>query len=308
MKRNRIFLLIIIFFSFFFLVKSAFSYTYKIAVVNSKDIKSYRNALSGFKEICIDSRYSHYYLEGKGKEGIVFALQEEKPDLIVAIGSSALEALKGKIKDIPIVFCMVLNPGVLFEEGHIENIFGVSMNVSPASQIITLKEIFPRVKRIGVVYNPAQTEYLISEAREVCNQEGLELICSMVYSQGETINAIKNLENKIDALWIVPDTTVVMPFSVKYMLLFSFRNKIPLFGLSDTYVKRGVLLAVSFDTTDMGRQAGELALQILKKENNENHSLIFARALKLFLNLKTAKIMGFNIPEEMKERVDKIYR
>ncbi len=276
--------------------------------MRSKDIKSYQNALRGFREICIDSQYSYYHLEDKRKEGIIFALQKEKHDLILAMGSSALEALKGKIKDTPIVFCMVLNPGVLFEEGDIENIFGVSMNVSPASQIISLKEIFPRVKRIGVVYNPIQTEYLISEAREVCKQEGLELICSEVSHQEETVNAIKNLEDKIDAIWMVSDTTVVMPFSIKYMLLFSFRNKIPLFGLSDKYVKRGVLLAASFDTTDMGRQAGELALQILKKENNENPSLIFARALKLFLNLKTAKIMGLNIPEEMKERADKIYR
>ncbi len=130
----------------------------------------------------------------------------------------------------------------------------------------------------------------------------------MVYNREETVNAIKDLEGKIDAIWMVPDTTVVMPFSIKYMLLFSFRNKIPLFGLSDKYVKRGALLAVSFDATDMGRQAGELALQILKKENDENSSLIFARALKLFLNLKTAKIMGLKIPEEMKERADKIYR
>ncbi|MCK4533636.1 hypothetical protein KAU39_07580 [bacterium] len=155
MKKNIIFLSIIIFFSFFFSVKSIFPYTYKIAVVKSKDIKSYQNALSGFKEICIDSRYSHYYLEDKRKERIIFALQDEKPDLILAIDSSALEALKGKIKDIPIVFCMVLNPDVLFKEGDMENISGVSMNVAPASQIITLKEIFPLVKRIGVVYNPA---------------------------------------------------------------------------------------------------------------------------------------------------------
>ena len=78
MKRNRIFLLIIIFFPLFFLVKSAFSYTYKIAIVSSKDIKSYQNALSGFRGSCIDSHYSYYYLGDKRKEGIIFALQDEK--------------------------------------------------------------------------------------------------------------------------------------------------------------------------------------------------------------------------------------
>lgn len=301
-------MLIGIVFSFLFLITPVFSYNYKVAVVTGKNIKPYQNALKGFKKICINSHYSYHYLKNKRKEEIIIALKYEKPDLILAIGSSALEIVESKIKDIPIVFCMVLNPDVMFKDDAVENISGVSMNVSPEAQIMTLKEIFPKIKRIGAVYNPEQTEYLISETKKVCNREGLEFITSAVYSQEEIINAVKKLEDKIDVFWMVPDTTTITPLSVKYMLLFSFRNEIPLLGISDKYVKKGALLALSFDAIDIGRQAGELALRILKEKNPKSSFLIFARALKLFINLKTAKTMGLDIPEEMKERADKIYR
>lgn len=294
--------------SLLFLTAPIFPYTYRIAVVTRKDIIPYQKVLKGFKKIYIHHCDCHY-LEDKSEKEIIALLKYKKPDLILAIGSSALEMLEDKIKNIPIVYCMVLNPHTILGEKDVGNITGISMNLSPETQILILKQIAPQVKRIGVVYNPSQTGYLILEAQKVCKRIGVNLIATSVNSQGKTINAVKELESKIDALWMIPDTTTITPVSVRYMLLFSFRNKIPLLGISDKYVKRGALVALSFDTEDIGRQTAELAFQVLRKKGDvEQIPFIFARAIKLFLNLKTAKAISLDIPPAILERADEIYR
>jgi transcription initiation factor TFIID TATA-box-binding protein len=79
------------------------------------------------------------------------------------------------------------------------------------------------------------------------------------------------------------------------MLLFAFRNRIPVIGISDKYVKSGVLLALSFDSEDIGRQAGELANRILSGEDVKKFSLIKPRMVKLSINLNTAEKIGIKI-------------
>ena len=73
---------------------------------------------------------SIYDLKGKMKVGqkIVRKVKKEKPDIILAIGVLASTVAKEKIKDIPIVFCMIIN----HERFHLSapNITGISTEVA----------------------------------------------------------------------------------------------------------------------------------------------------------------------------------
>ncbi len=65
--------------------------------------------------------------------------------------------------------------------------------------------------------------------------------------------ALANLPNAVDVILAIPDTTVYTQQASKALLLFSFRNRIPLIGLTEAWVKAGALYALEWDYEELGR-------------------------------------------------------
>src|SRR3989441_13041639 len=93
---------------------------------------------------------------------------------------------------------------------------------------------------------------------------GLNLFARKVESPKDLPDALDSLNNRADVLWGVADQIVLNPQTVKPILLFSLRNRIPFVGLSATWVKAGALYALDRDYDDIGRQLGEMAGKILQ--------------------------------------------
>jgi putative ABC transport system substrate-binding protein len=87
--------------------------------------------------------------------------------------------------------------------------------------------------------------------------------------------------------------------SLQYVFLFAFQNNLPLIGLSEHFVKMGALFAVGPDYEDVGRQSGELASRILSGEQPEDMTYVSPRRVLLSLNLRTAEIIGIEVPEHI---------
>src|SRR2546425_8044938 len=93
---------------------------------------------------------------------------------------------------------------------------------------------------------------------------GLTLLARKAHSPKDLPDALASLNNRADGLWGVADQIVLNPQTVKPILLFSLRNRIPFVGLSATWVKAGALYALDRDYDDIGRQLGEAAVKILR--------------------------------------------
>ncbi len=114
-------------------------------------------------------------------------------------------------------------------------------------------------------------------------------------------------EEGIDALWILPDDTILAPEVVQYMLLFSYRHKVPLLGLSERHAQMGALLSLSFASSeDIGRQAGELANSILEGKTAGEIPYTTARLVKLIVNLRAAQKLGIEIPKSIIAMADNL--
>lgn len=298
--------LIFIFSFIFFPLLSDVSLTAEIAVIKTRDIEPYQVALAGFKGV-LNVSIVEYNMDGdmdKGHE-IAKEINANAPDLILAIGTKAAIVAHQDIKNIPMVFVMVSRPEVY---GLInDNITGVSLNISSYDQFKVLKSLFPGIKRIGVIYNPKITGKTVAAAAEDARRLDLELIAQGVHSGGDIPKAVRRLEGSIDALWMTMDETIVESYALKHIMLFTLRNKVPFMGLSIRFVQEGALFALSCDYQDLGRQAGELANQILGGKSPRNLSIISPRKKMLVLNLKTAKIIGVNFPSEVTANAAKIY-
>lgn len=267
----------------------------RVVAVQSIMIKPYEEALRGFKSVCDATVKETVVSELEGID-VVKELRRARPDMILAVGMGALSKVK-KIKDIPIVYLMVPNPQSIISDG--ENMTGVSMNIPPEKQLFELQNVLPYVKRVGLLYDPVRTGHFVNKARVAARAKGIELVTEEVHRSKDVPSLVNAMRGRIDAFWMLPDTIVVTPETVEFLLLFSLENKIPLFTFSAKYVERGALMSLDVDAFDSGRQAGEMANKVLSGTDVEKVLRTDARKAVLSINLKTAEKLGITISDEI---------
>src|SRR5690606_6773349 len=226
----------------------------------SYDFEPYDAALSGFVSAC-DSRISEYNLRGQagGSRDLVREIRQGNPDLIVAIGVLAAEFAKQQFDDVTVLYVMVPNPAAYGLTG--ENIAGISLDIPIERQLSVYRDLVSDMKALGAIYDPQKSADFVEEATAVAERNGLVLHTRQVASRKEVPAALRALlrEEDIDALWMIPDETVVTPESFKFLLLTSFEHDLPFLAASDIFVKVGALASLMPDYQDVGRQGCELA-------------------------------------------------
>lgn len=274
-----------------------------VAVVMSADVDAYTEALRGFKATLKHKIVVEYDMDGdfdRGRKQVAEIRAKVKPDLILAVGIWALQVVAKEATSLPIVYAMVLNPPSVVGSGA-KNITGASMNVPVEQTIRVLKQLGPQVRRVGVMFDRGKTGYLVARAEAVAREEGLQLVAREIRSPKEAISALDTLgEQGVDALWVLPDETNLAPAVLQQMLLFSYRRRVPLIGLSESQAHMGAVLSLSFASSeDIGRQAGELANSILAGRAPAEIPYTTARLVRLTVNLKAAQKLGMEIPKSI---------
>ena len=94
----------------------------------------------------------------------------------------------------------------------------------------------------------------------------VKLIAKKITRPQESAPAMQELfeSRKIDVFWMVPDITVYYPDLTQHMLLWSFRNRVPVLSFNAAFREYGALAAIEFDQRDIGRQAGQMAMETLE--------------------------------------------
>jgi len=289
----------------------------RLPIMLSQDSDIHRSVLESFTKELDGSKQIvtvKYDLDGQFEKGLKIArkIRTFNPDMVLAIGTTAALAAKKEIKDVPIVFCLVLNP---VSSGLVEsmespdgNITGASLDIPLITQYKYAKLLIPDLKNIGVIYNPEETGKLVQNAAEAAKQENLLLTARAIYSEREVSEALWDLVNKIDALWSVADGTVFGPQSTQYILLNTLRTGTPFIGLSPSFVKAGALMALSCDYYDIGKQAAGIANRILNGESPEDIPISVPRKVSFHINLKTADHIGLQVSQDVIKLADEVIR
>jgi putative ABC transport system substrate-binding protein len=267
----------------------------EVVALKSADIKPYNDALDGFRSSCGCSVREVDLSEVRAGSGSQ-AIFGSDPDMAFAVGLDALNRVRS-VSDIPVVYTMVppsQSPGAARK-----NISGVSMSLSPAKFIGAIQDIFPNARSIGIIYDPRYSENFVTEALRAAQSRGVELVLKKAGRPAEVPALIDSMRGKIDVFWMLPDMTVVNPETVKYLLLFSFQNKVPVFTFSEKYVELGALAALEIVPYDMGVQAGEIAKKLAGERSARGPVRLEARKTLLVINRKVARKLGIRISEEI---------
>jgi putative ABC transport system substrate-binding protein len=277
-----------------------------VSVVFSSDFEAYQQAWSGFKKFLGEKKVplwvSDYNFKKQEPAEVYSKINKEKPDVVVTLGSQASKLAKEKIKDIPVVFCMVFNP----EKMVGLNITGVSMEIPAEIKIERIKKILPGAKKIGLIYSSESTVAYMEISR-VCDQMGLKLITRMIDSEEGLPGALKDISSQIDCFLMIPDSKIYSPISIKHLLIQSLREEFPVIGLSSLYTKAGALFSFDCDYDDLGRQAAGITLRILNGEKPGDIAPSIPKKTKFSLNLATAERSGIEIPSQIIQEASEVF-
>ena len=283
---------------------------HKIFVIKSRDIPPYKDAYSGFREAMESRVYNAVYKEHNLQKfanrtaDLVKILDEEKASIVLAIGTEAAVFARRSIKEIPVVFTMVLNP---VESGIVDslkrpggNITGVCLNIPVEVQFKVLKKIVPHVKSIGMLYDKATKSQVEREARIAAARTGVKLVAKPIYSEAEISSGLDEVFRESDCLWAGVDPKIYNPATARHIILSTLRNKIPFMAFSAQFVKAGALIALECDYYDIGQQTAEMTAEMLTRSTRpHNMPVSLPRKTKLVVNMKTARNVDVDIPGDL---------
>ncbi len=282
----------------------------RIVLIASQDAEPYQEVLNGFRQY-LSQHYSHIDFEEHFLQGDVAkatqALQEVKQNgaqLLLTVGSFATQAALRESGNLPIVACLIVDANDI--QGA-ANATGVVLDFSVETQLQWIRRFLPQNRVVGVLFNPQENQHKIAEAARIAQRLGLRLIAREVESPKNLPEALNSLVREADVIWGIWDQMVLSPQTAEPILLFSFRNRIPLAGLSTPWVKAGALYALDRDYTDLGMQCGEQAVQILQGKRASSLPLASPRKVMYAVNLKTARYMKIDIPQELIEGAQQVF-
>ena len=142
-----------------------------------------------------------------------------------------------------------------------------------------------------------QVDKMKAEAKKL----GLKVSEASVSTSAEVKQAAESLIGKADVFYIITDNTVVS--ALESVVGVANDKDIPLFVGELDSVNRGGFAAYGFSYYDIGHEAGEKAVEILKDGKKAGEIPVTPpQNLKLVINENAAKEMGIEIKEEWKKK------
>jgi putative ABC transport system substrate-binding protein len=188
------------------------------------------------------------------------------------------------------------------------NVTGAAMDVPVERQLRVLQRMMPKLKRVGVLYSPQETLLVIEEAKRVAKAMNIQMIAESVSSESDVPDALGRLDKqRMDALWSVADGKVFTRPSTRYIIEYVVHRGIPFMGPHNGFVKAGALVALTADYRDNGRQAGEIAIQILNGVKPESIPVATPRKIEMAVNLQVSNNIGLKIPQSVIEDAAQVF-
>jgi len=242
-------------------------------------------------------------LESGTDPEVLAQLLQRRPRAIVAVGSLAVREVRESGTAVPLVYAMVLDPASLDlpvpGDLDITGATGVSMSIPLEAQFAAMRTMFPRGRRIGVLYDPEKSAAVIERAREVAGEFDFDLIAQEVHSEGEVLSTARLLLSRVDGMWGVADSTVLTFSNARMLLLACLRSRRPFFGISESYVRTGALAAIAADPAAVGRRAAEMARHIAQGGEVADLPPENPPEFEVFFNRSTAGRLGLDTPENV---------
>ena len=283
----------------------------EILVLRSAPLNPYDEAIAGFNQ-CISalpaipgiksiSAYNVSQLDISGSAAVVdlgAKIAALQPNLVLAVGSKALAA----VADIPlpIVYLMVASPEEI-RHGK-DNITGVKLIVDPEKQLAAIATHLPFVKAVGIIHGPEKNNEQTNVLEWLAKKRPSPSLVTKEVSRAQDVGeALRQISPDIDALLLLPDTSVLTATTLDIFSLYSLNNKKPLIAFAPQYLKRGASLVIFSTPNDMGKQAGHMVQRLLTGKTVVETPPEASHTVTVISNAPVLKKLGFGVMSNERE-------
>jgi len=232
-------------------------------------------------------------------------------DLIFSISTPSTQHVVKATQKIPIVFGAVTDPlsaGIVKNNDHPGgNVTGVSDVWPIKKQVELLLKLVPNVKKLGLVYNPGESNasFMLIKLQDACDQLGIKLIKRSITNTGEVQMAARSLAPNVDAFYSSIDNTVLA--AIISLVKVSQQFKKPIIAGESDSVKQGAIATLGTNYYEIGVESGNLAMKILSGTNPGDLSVVSDTKTDLYLNKKSLESLGIKIPKELEKQAKTIF-
>jgi putative tryptophan/tyrosine transport system substrate-binding protein len=233
------------------------------------------------------------------------------PDVVLASGTPAIQALQQATRTVPIVFASVGDPVGMGLVASLARPGGNITGFTPmefgfgAKWLELLKEIAPRVTRVAVLRDLTIGPAQLSAIQAVAPSFGVELSAVGVREAPEIERAIAAFARSSNAGMIVTASTSAA-VQRDLIITLAARHRLPAVYPFRYLVTSGGLISYGANTIDIYRHAAGYVDRILKGEKPGDLPVQQPTNYELVINLKTAKALGLDLPASVLARADEV--
>ena len=264
----------------------------------------------------------HFNIVNRGTYGkteqypkFVTELIRLKVDVIVAANVTAALAAKKVTSTIPIV---VVTGADFVRSGLVAslarpggNVTGFSMSAPElgSKQLELLKEAFPGVSHVGVLWDSPSGMLILRQNEAVAQRLGVELH-SMEMRRGTNPDLDRAfraaIKRRVDAFMVVGSGVFSRP-QIRRIVEHVAKTRLPVMYARDGWVRRvGGLMSYGPERRDLFRHAATYVDKILKGAKPGDLPVQRATRFYLVINLKTAKKLGLTFSPQFLARADRV--
>ena len=247
--------------------------------------------------------------------GFVAELVRLKVDILFCPNLPAIDAAKHATTTIPVVMVSNVDPvelGIVNSfarpGGNINGMTLQSLELS-GKRLELLKEIFPKLKRVGLVWNSEDKamNLITKQVQSVAPPLGVTLQPFGVRDPSDFGGVFEKMaHNPPDALFSIADRLISS--QQRQIVEFGLKSKIPTMFDSAAAVEAGALMSYGPSRAEVTRRAAVFVDKILKGAKPADLPVEQPTKFEFIINLKTAKEIGLTIPPTVLYQADKVIR
>ena len=264
------------------------------------------------QNLAIEKRYAN----GKFDRLPAFAreLLDLRVNVILAVGSSAIQAAKDATTTVPIVFltggdpvALGLVPSLARPGGNITGVLITPEGSLAGKRLELLQESVPRATRIALLVSDDPSTGLqqqIRETRTAASSRGLQLDVVTVLG-GDYARAFAAIASLQPQALIVGAQAVLLR-DRKQVIALAAKYRVPASYEWPSQVRDGGLMSYGANDVETYKQVAIYIERIFKGARAGDLPVWQPHKLHLVVNLKTAKALGLMIPHSVMLRADEI--
>jgi len=253
------------------------------------------------------------YAVGKPERlrALAIELAAGKPDVIVALGGDVAPFARAATSTIPIVMIVSADPveGGLVASmarpgGNVTGVTFVSSDLA-AKRLQFLKEIAPRISRVGMLWNPDHVDPEYRETQKAAPGLGIRVQSLEVRSANDFDAAWQTaIATQLEA--VIAVSSRLTTINRQRIIESSQQRRLLLLSGWGPWAKEGALFSYGPDLNVIVRHAATYVDKILKGAKPADLPIEQPAKFDLVINAKTAKAFGLTIPQSLLLRADQV--